>query len=342
MRYFALTSIPPFLLLLAVALGGGCSGRAPEGGINQPQAQLPDKTPSPESDRATADAELSEVSADEARVTVLSLFKKGSMKVFRTDLSVVSQAPPVPDTYKSLNATYKLESDAVFSDAAITIAVQNGEQVNFQDVRVLRLDPNDMYPGGFAWSNCTVLRDRKNFPGLGDAFFPDSTKRSVSCYFNETNDVSLQWYFTVVSVNGAARTTAATKIQMALASAALLEGGGGMRYVVNVKNAGPQDVAEVNFHSTFSMGVVLTDARPMVGECRPARYGSSDSSVVCFLGEMKKGHQIQVEFSAKPGREKPALDKKFNRGWVIRGFSRKGANDEVVPSDIFKFEPLAK
>jgi len=295
-----------------------------------------------ETNVGSTDESRFEVPTSEVSVKALTLFKKGSTKVFRTDVTAIPQAPPIPDSYSSLGATYALETDAVFSEAVISITAPIAESVDFGSVRILRLNANDMYPGGFVWSDCTVLRDRKNYPGVGDESFPDPTKRSVSCYFDRTSGIPQGGYFTLVSANEPLRTTAGTKIQMSLEKAEILPGGDGMRYVLTVKNAGPRDVAEVNFDSTFAIDAALSDVRPEIGKCQPARYGNSDSSVVCFLGNMKRGDQTRVEFTAEPGREKPALDKKFNRRWIIRGFSREGVNDEVVPSDVFKFEPLAK
>jgi hypothetical protein len=330
------------LMFLVAALTIACSGSV-RGVENDRSAITSASEPSvAEASGTSADASRVEVTAGEVSVKALNLFKKGDSKGFRTELASIFQDTAVTEIYTSLNATYELESEAVFSDAVITIAAPTGEAVDFTRLRILKLDANDMYPSGFVWSDCTVLRDRKHYPGVGDEFFPDPTKRSVSCYFDRTSGVGQRTYFTLVSTNGTARTAAVSKIQMVLEKAESLEGGDGIRYVLTVKNVGPKDVAEVNFHSTFAMGAVLDDVRPSIGRCQPARYGNSESSVACYLGGMKTGEQTQVEFTAKAGREKPALDKNFNRRWVIRGFSRQGANDEVVPGAVFRFEPLAK
>ena len=324
---------------LGVGLWAACSQPARE---NERPAATTSDTPAAVETKVKPNENRVEVAADEVRVRALRLFKEGSTKAFRTDVKSIPDAPPIPDSYSSLGATYELETDAVFSDAVIRITAPIAESVDFESVRILRLNADDMYPGGFAWVDCTVLRDRKNYSGVGEEFFPDPTKRSVSCYFDLTSGIPQGGYFTLVSANAPPRTTRVTEVQMSLDKAEISPGGDGMRYVLIVKNAGPQDVAEVNFHSTFAMDVALGDVRPEIGKCQRARYGNSDSSVVCFLGNMKKGDQTRVEFTANPGREKPALGKKFNRRWVIRGISRKGVNDEVVPSDVFSFEPLAK
>jgi hypothetical protein len=326
---------------LSIVLWTACSYQARDGESDRP-ASTPDASPVTETTVKSAGESRSVVDAGEVKVKALSLFKAGSTKVYLTDVGSIPQAPPIPNSYEPLNAAYELETDAVFSDAVMSIMVPTAQSVDFGSVRILRLNANDMYPSGFVWSDCTVLRDRKNYPGLGEEFFPDPEKRYVSCYFDRTGGFQERGYFTVVTAKVPRRTTPATRIEMILERAEMLEAEGRMRYVLIVKNAGPQDVAEVNFDSTFAMGVALQDVHPLTGRCQPAKYGDSESSVMCYLGEMKKGDLTRVEFTAKPGREKTAMDKKFNRRWVIRGFSRKNADDEVLPGEAFKFEPLAK
>lgn len=324
------------VLTLIVALSfllAGCSE-------TPPQAHN-DTTENPEAleTKPQNSEELAEVPLDEFSVHAVLAFKNGATRTRRTKLERIPNAPPFPDVLEPLDGVYHFSSEAIFSGAIATARVPEGSPAGFKNLRFVRLTSDDLYPSGYAWKDCTV-----EDPKLGKEYLPNETEHKLSCYFDNAQGTT-DYYFMVVRRMAEPRRTPLTSFRFVAETTQRVAGEARVGYLLRVTNTGSEDVGEVNFGSTFESNVKLVDIRPQSGKCQPARYGDSESSVVCYLGELKAGQTTVVELVAEAGFQgKPSdLDKKdFNHRWVIRGFARKTPADMVMPGDVFTFEPLKK
>jgi hypothetical protein len=281
---------------------------------------------------------IDNVPQNEASITALQLFKKGETKIYRVDHMQVPNATPLPNIYIPLGATYKVVTKAIFSEAVITVHVPASSEDQFSQSRLLRLREDDMFPDGHTWQDCTVHDER-----LGKQYLPDLANKTVSCSFYG-GEAPGDMYFCLTSQTGQIRKAPLTRIEIKLDRTEKRPSENQMIYTLSVANAGSQDVGEINFDSTFSVGVALSDVQPGKGACRRARFGNSESSIVCHLGELKRGEKTTIQFVAEPLRGPGAAEfnEHFNENWSIRGFSRKGPDDVVAPVDQFSVKPLTK
>ena len=324
------TSSNYFLILAAFA----CLFVACSRGVDGTNLSAENINPAAVSNNDASEPIRADVPREEAVITALQVFKKGDSKIERADPNLIPKAPPIPHVY-AFKTGYRITSNAVFSEAMLTVTVPASEESDFQKARLLSLQEDDMYPDGYVWRDCTMLQADR-----GKEFLPDPVKKTVSCHFAGAG-IAAGKYFLLVSQTAEPRTTAVAKIKMGVEKSETQIEKGQISYSLAVTNQGPQDVGEVNFHSTFSHAE-LVEVNPSNGNCKRARFGSSDSSVVCHLGELKVGQKAMIEFTARSDREArySASDKDFNKQWVIRGFSRKGPTELVVSADVFHVRPL--
>jgi hypothetical protein len=305
-----------------------------------PAAETADVMPSPTPANLPAEKGL-------VRIAARNVFKEGETKVDRFDLSAIPNSPAIPTIYLPSGENFHVASSTVATEVAAIIKVQAESETEFKQVRILRLESNDLYPDGFNWQDCTV--EPKDRPKLAndkfeqgylkqfETYLPNFEHRTVTCLFDRIDDPSGQ-YFVVVSQKPPIPTTRFTEIEAKISDTEKLEASETM-YVLSISNKGAKTAAEVNLVSHFDGDTEVISTETSNGRCQRSRYGSSHGSIVCYLGALAPGDKANIRFRSRPSRDsgRPGPRTANNENWFGYGIAKESEDDGYWPANNFRF-----
>lgn len=285
-------------------------------------------------------------------IIALQLFEKGETQTYRKPLSEIPNAPPVPNSFRSIDKGYYLQTSSVFTGAVIRFTTSVEDEEQFKKFKVLTLVKDELYPSRYAWRECTiekkesVTQSRKGLSHeeinrnidvdnaqVGD-YFPDFAHKVLSCEFTGKNGTR-DYYFALVMKEFDPPADAFTEIEAKLESVEKGKEGEGSDYTFSISNNGPKDAAEINLMVAFHVSSIL-DAFPSQGQCHSSPVETVHGTMFCYLGSLRTGGKASVKFAT--GRyefPKEKFPDMSYENWRLHGFARQDANDPAWPVNYF-------
>lgn len=280
---------------------------------------------------------------------------RGTTKIFLVDGKAVPKSVPLPNGYTLIDGRiYQVSTDVIDLGSPTVIAkLPSMSKAEFEQVRILRIIPEETEPAGYTWSDCTIslssaLEWQDRDPQFREAdfesqyreryagSFPDFAAKTVSC------SKDFRWmpdeYIAITRQAKLLPTKRFTDILIRLVSIDT-SSPGQTSYQIVVENRGPKDAAQVNLATTFDVNASVISIKTTAGRCqsRPPGY----SGDVCHLGPLKAGDSITINFVAAPSGMEGSYDPApFNFNWEIDAFFKEHDRDLVWPVNVTRFQPL--
>jgi hypothetical protein len=305
-------------------------------------------------------AQVSEqpIAADEVSVEFRHVAKRADVKKSVVALSDIPKAPQTPQTYRIIeNRVIKIESETIdLGDLIVTLKVPTKTEADFGAVKVLRLVANELRANGFEWQDCTVsvetltafellptepdyLPRIDDYKQVHSKHLPNYAQRQVSCELKDR--MKSTEYLVVVRQVEPVPTKIFTRLEVSLDSKSVAANGD-VSYLLDFRNAGPKDIAELTYRSNFDLDTSVVSAKPDSGKCVRSDWGTRDGSFVCFAGRLAANTSTKVRFegvrSAGFGIDQPAEQ---NKAWQIRAVIWERENDPTWVVNRLYIEPLA-
>jgi hypothetical protein len=240
-----------------------------------------------------------------ASITYAQLFREGDAQFTNVDADTMQRLPQLPTGYRSFkNLGFKLQSKAVASGSNIVVFNVPSAAIEdeFNGLRILHIERDELSPSGMSWVDRTILRGRwreEVYPLISEENFnkliPDFSARKVSAV---TDDFGI---FVIASVNTAESSPPPlpfTEIAVAAqASPEKIRAGSEVSYTFTILNKGPRQADYVGLIFNLDMDMDLHSATSSQGSCRES--SESTGKVLCFLKPLLPGESSVVEIKAK-------------------------------------------
>src|SRR5215204_3969667 len=138
------------------------------------------------------------VGPDEISLKFRWLFRQGETTIQRIPVGRVPNAPLLPTGYAMVEGrNYVITSSIIGSSGILTVMLPAQSEAEFNEIRILELDRDELVPGGYEWRDCTMLPKtlegaylpvqpeyRQYVEGYNiemAKYFPDFRTKKVSC-----------------------------------------------------------------------------------------------------------------------------------------------------------------
>jgi hypothetical protein len=286
----------------------------------------------------------------------LTLFQRGDTSVRHVALTSIPKAPPIPTGYQQVGS-YVIRSGMIGSDGVLTVTSSAKDESEFKSVRILELEPNELYPSGYEWSDCTMLPrtlddvdeattfaykksvERYNLENA--KYFPNFGAKKLSCSPQMYRGDGTDLFVSVVRMVSPPPKTPFTTIKLKLDNIPV-ENSEDLRYVLTITNTGMKDAVEINLDSEFSADVDMVAVKSSQGSCKRSTM-QTPGGAICHLGSVRAGQSATIELFGLPNHlssNDPLHQVIPNQYWHVLVYTKERAADPHWFANRFQFEPL--
>lgn len=229
--------------------------------------------------------------------------KHGPSKFAQIDIMQVKEARALPTGYMLFkNRACRVDTEAiVLGQFYVAFKVLDAETpTDFNRLRILHLEIDELSPTGWSWADCTTLTD-KHEGGNDDVTskdkperrLPDFAGRKISCVTSELG------IFVIASKekSPAKDKHQFTRIDVStVSSPGVLLVGENVTYTITITNKGPIAAGEINLENWLETGLVFISATPSQGTCLRSTF--STGGTICHLGVLPTGATATISIIA--------------------------------------------
>lgn len=217
------------------------------------------------------------------------------------DLSKIKEAPPIPNGYKlSGNLAFQINSEPIDGIASspyiVTVKFLNAiSERDFNRLRILSLDVDNLSPTHWSWLDSTVLAQRLKFisPTSSQAKFPEALPN----FAEKTISARVDWYkcFAIVLEENTPNQSVQpfTRIEVKTDySSKHIKVGDKLNITVTISNQGPRPAEEVTFDFNLDDSAeLLSVSSPQGTQSQSIVHGRN---TVFHLGAVAVGASVKV------------------------------------------------
>lgn len=257
-----------------------------------------------------------------------ALFKEGSVEYDPVDIRALTQLPPLPTGYTIFNnLAYRVVTKAVVSgpNAVVFRISSANNQTDFNHLRILHLEYDELSSTKSSWADRTVLSDNRHEAALEisrdalNELQPNFAAKTLAA------QVSQLGLFVIALYNDQSPVPERPFTEMGVfttSSPDPVKAGGKLTYTITVKNKGFKTAEDVNLSSEMDPDMDVQSVSSSQGSCRNSEQ--SDGRVLCNLEIMSPGQSATIRIVVKIRRK---------GAWAYDERTRKALNLTTV---IFK------
>lgn len=245
-------------------------------------------------------------------ITFTNLFKEGDISYSPINLSSLEKIPPLPTGFMLFNnMAFRVETKAVWTGAHVFFHLPSiNNQKDFDSLRILHLEFDELSPSMASWIDRTVLPDRvrEDSPATPKTkeelskLLPNFSARTITAQVNRHLGL---FVIARQDPNYKVPVSPFTKLVMSVYSAPEpVKVENNLTFTINVSNSGQRTPGYIAIMHEMDPDMIFISASSTQGNCR--KSDQSDGRVICLLGALPAGAGATIKI---------AVNVRYNEAW---------------------------